>query len=179
MTSLMRMVVLVSSAAALIAACDSSVDTTPGPTGSSSNTTTTATTGAGGTATSTNTGGAGGSSTSSSGAGGNAWEDCFGADGKYVQSALNVCDQNTVCEMVEHQIDCCGNVMLVGIDAAQKAQFEACEAAWGATLPECDCPMGLPQIQQPYGETVNSASDAIVDCLNWTMSGGVCITVPK
>ncbi len=178
MTSLMRTAAIIASAAALIAACDSSVDTTPTSTGGGGKTG--STTSSASNSTSSNTGGAGGSSTSSSGTGGSAnWETCFGKDGKHVQGVLNICDQNTVCAMVEHQIDCCGNVMLVGIDSAQQATFEACEAAWSATLPECDCPVGPPQIQQPYGQTVDSAANAMVDCLNWTMSNGVCITVPK
>ncbi len=132
--------------------------------------------GTGGTASSSSTsgqagyGGAGGASPS--------WQECFGVDGQHVQYGLSLCTGNT-CQMVEHQIDCCGNIMFVGIEANAMADFEICEAAWRATLPLCDCPIGDPQVQQPYGQTVSGAEAADVGCINWTSEGGICMTTPK
>jgi hypothetical protein len=106
------------------------------------------------------------------------WQECFGADGQNVQWVLSQCTGNT-CEMMHHVLDCCGNTMLVGVEASKKALFEACEAAWAATLPACGCPSGPLQIQQPFGSTVTDASEANVGCINWTSSGGVCMTTKK
>jgi len=164
--------------AAALAACDGDV-TDPDGTGGSG------TGGSGGSGAAGGTGAAGGGGSSSGeagsgGAGGEApmWYECFGTDGQHVQSGLSECTGET-CLMVEHQIDCCGTIMLVGIEAGSQAHFAACEAAWRATLPICNCPPGLPQVQQPYGQTVSSAADATVGCINWTMESGVCLTTPQ
>ncbi|MBW2453075.1 MAG: hypothetical protein JRI68_01115 [Deltaproteobacteria bacterium] len=126
------------------------------------------------------TGGTGGTSSGGGSGGGTlSWQDCFDDDGQTVQWALNLCDNADTCTMVEHQIDCCGTIMFVGVTEDALADFEACEAAWRATLPLCDCPMGLPQVQQPYGQTVDSENDAGVSCTNWTMDSGLCLTEPN
>jgi hypothetical protein len=156
---------------AVAMACGGKVDDQPGGNGGTAGAGATggggtgATTTAGGGAeggTTAGGGGAGGTvTTGGGGAGGSApWESCFGADGKYVQSALDVCTQTTVCAMVEHEIDCCGTIMLVGIDSALEAEFDACEAAWRDHLGVCNCPAGKPQIQQPYGMEAASTGPA-------------------
>ncbi len=123
-------------------------------------------------------GAGGGGAAGGSGGGGLEWADCFGSEGQHVQAVLNACDESSTCLMVEHQIDCCGNIMFVGVNADRLADFEACEQAWRLTLPACGCPVGAPRVQQPYGQTVPSADDATVSCTNWTMESGVCLTEP-
>lgn len=134
--------------------------------------------GTSGTGASSGAGGGGGGTGGSGGSGGTlSWQECFGADGQQVQWALDLCTGAT-CQIEQHVLDCCGTVMLVGIEASKKAMFDACEAAWTATLPPCGCAPGPTQIQQPHGGTVTDPSKATVGCVNWTQSGGICMTSP-
>jgi hypothetical protein len=135
-----------------------------------------ATGGAGGTG---GSGGAGGSSGSGgSTTDGGEYLKCFDATGKFTAYELKTCSGDA-CALLVHQTDCCGNTLLIGVAEARLAELQACETAWRATLPDCQCPAGPPQIEQPGGTTVNDPSGAEVGCINWTSSGGICLTQPK
>jgi hypothetical protein len=123
------------------------------------------------------TGGAGGSGGTTTDGG--EYLKCFDANGKFTAYQLKMCGGSQSCAIMVHQTDCCGNTLLMGVDAARLAELQACETAWRATLPDCQCAAGPPQIEQPAGTTVNDASEAELGCINWTSSGGICMTQPK
>ena len=123
-------------------------------------------------------GATGGSGGATGGSGGGGYLDCFDASGKLSAYDLKTCTGDT-CVVVEHQTDCCGNTLLVGVESANLAKLQACETAWRATLPGCGCPAGPPTIEQPSGTTVTSKDAAKVTCGNWTSTSGICITEPK
>lgn len=158
------------------------------PGGSGGNGASAATGGSGATGGGGATGGSGGATGGTSGGGGTSgsggttpdggdYLKCFDATGKFTAYDLKTCTGDT-CAIVAHQTDCCGNTLLIGVEASHLAELQACEAAWAATLPDCGCPAGPPEVEQPAG-TVSSPSDAVVTCGNWTMSSGICITQPK
>lgn len=82
------------------------------------------------------------------------------------------------CEIFAHVSDCCGNVLLIGVESSQLAKLQACEAEWVKTLPSCGCPAGPPSVEQP-NVTVADQDAADVSCANFTSSSGVCLTSPK
>ena len=156
----------------LTVACGGSSDTDPngsGGSGGKADSGVGAASGAGGTAGAAGSAGASGTLT---------WQECFGDDGQDVKWALNLCT-GAGCAMAEHVLDCCGTVQLVGVEASKQKDFDACEAAWRKTLPDCQCAAGPLQIQQPAGGEVSSKSEADVDCVNWASGGGVCKTLFK
>jgi hypothetical protein len=59
-----------------------------------------------------------------------------------------------------HQTDCCGNTLLMGVESSKLAELQACEDFWVATLPQCACPAGLPEIEKPAGTAVSDPSAA-------------------
>lgn len=131
-------------------------------------------------------GGSGGASGGAGGAGavggsttdGGEYLKCFDDKGKFNAYSQKTCTGNT-CAILVHQTDCCGNTLLIGVDTTHLAELQACESSWRATLPDCQCPAGPPEIEQPAGTTVNDASGAEVTCGNWTSTSGICITQPK
>lgn len=132
--------------------------------------------GGGGSGGSGGSGGAGGSG-GSGGAGG--WQACFAENGSLAAYELKTCTGTTACTMIVHQLDCCGNTQLMGIESSHLKAAEACEKAWREKLgPQCKCPAGLPKTEQPDVE-VSDPSAAQVGCINWTATSGVCMTEPK
>lgn len=110
------------------------------------------------------------------------WDECFVNQGASVSSSLKICKDGSVitpCTIQEHQIDCCGSVRYVGVTETDVATFEACEQAWRAQLPVCDCPSHLPVVEQPSDGEVAGIDDVTVDCINCTMQTCICMTVPK
>ncbi len=99
---------------------------------------------------------------------------CFGQDGNTPQWAITQC--TGACEIVEHQKNCCGTIVLMGIAPADHNLFETCEAAWRASLPGCGCMQGPTEVQNPPGTTVDSPAQAVAQCVNWTSNGGICQT---
>lgn len=132
----------------------------------------------GGTTVSAGGSGAGGAAGTAAGgtAGALSWQECFGDDGQRVKWALDLCTGDS-CTIVEHQLDCCGNLMLVGVTQAKLSAFEQCEAEWRDTLPACDCPVGPLQLEQ--GGSVTSVDEASVGCVNWSTQSGICQTFAK
>lgn len=136
--------------------------------------------GSGGTGGSGALSGAGGGSGSSFDAGSDAssFEECFNDQGALSNYDLKICDpQASECVFAVHQTDCCGNTTFVGLHQAQLAKFQACEAAWRATLPACGCPSGPPSVEQ--AGTVQDESQVQVECINCTTTTCVCMTTPK
>jgi hypothetical protein len=125
-------------------------------------------------------GAAGGSGGATGGSGGSAggFSQCFDASGNFTAFEMKTCG-GASCVIVAHQVSCCGDVLLIGVEQIHQAELEACEQAWLATQPQCGCPTGPPQIEQPSGTTVADESSAAVGCINWTQSSGVCMTQPK
>jgi hypothetical protein len=50
------------------------------------------------------------------------------------------CTVSAGCIVVEHQVDCCGSIVAVGINHASKDAFDADEKMWRASCPGCGCP---------------------------------------
>ena len=106
------------------------------------------------------------------------WVECFGEDGNSFQWAITQCT-GTTCEVVEHQVNCCGTKVLIGVDGSKKALFDACEAAWRASLPGCGCAQGPATVQRPSGTVVTGPEEAQATCENWTSTSGICLTSKK
>lgn len=79
------------------------------------------------------------------------------------------CGSASDCVVVTHQTDCCGNGKAIGVNAAEKARFEAEEKKCAATYPGCGCPAGPPVTED--GSTALFAGKIGVDCVS-----GSCTT---
>ncbi|MGZ3450295.1 MAG: hypothetical protein ACXVEF_11910, partial [Polyangiales bacterium] len=50
------------------------------------------------------------------------------------------CTGDENCSFGLHQTSCCGSLVAIGFNHAEKTKFDATEAAWRATCPACGCP---------------------------------------
>jgi hypothetical protein len=94
-----------------------------------------------------------------------------------VDASLKTCHADTDCVIVQEQIDCCGTILYLGIASVSSSEYAACEAAWVAHLPACGC--SSDQTKTEDGKTNYPGMDAAaprVHCIDFTMSGGVCMT---
>lgn len=78
----------------------------------------------------------------------------------------------------EHQVNCCGTKVWMGVSASSAALFDDCETAWRAQLPECNCPSEATKTEQPQS-VVADKDNVDVGCMNCTMNSCVCLTFPK
>jgi len=106
------------------------------------------------------------------------WTDCFGADGTLADWSIKACKGAGSCLVKEHQVNCCGTMVWMGVAGADEARFDACEALWRAHLPECGCAAEATKTEQPK-EAVAIIADVDVGCMNCTMDSCVCMTFPK
>jgi hypothetical protein len=49
------------------------------------------------------------------------------------------CTSTDNCSDGFHQVDCCGSLVAVGFNHAQRDAFDAAEQAWETTCPACGC----------------------------------------
>jgi hypothetical protein len=101
---------------------------------------------------------------------------CMDASGQ-LNSSIKTCQSDADCVIKQEQTDCCGTILYVGVRAASAAAFDACEAAWLAHFPACECDSN--QTKTEDGKTAMVGGDAgapQVHCTDLTMSGGVCMT---
>ena len=157
-----------------VASCGSTVSGTGtvGATGSGGSSSTGTTTSSSSTAT----------TTASTGAGmGDAGDDagylaCMNASGQ-LDDSLKTCQADSDCIIEQEQTDCCGTILYVGVNTASAGMFDACEAAWLAHFPACGCDSG--QTKTEDGNTAAPGTDGgapQVHCIDFTTSGGVCMT---
>jgi hypothetical protein len=100
---------------------------------------------------------------------------CMGDAGK-LDDSLKVCKSSADCVIKQEQVDCCGSILYVGVNAASAAKFDGCEAVWAAHFPGCGCP---PINMTEDGNNVSFGPDASVvhvHCADFTSSGGICLT---
>jgi len=79
------------------------------------------------------------------------------------------CQTADDCDVVVHQVNCCGTTRAMGINKAVAAYLGELEKLCRETYPACGCPTG-PQ-EADDGTTANGANDANVTC-----AAGVCAT---
>lgn len=77
------------------------------------------------------------------------------------------CSTDADCTMVNHQTDCCGNVLVTGIAKRAQNDFQTAEQTCESELLHCGC--GLPVTTADTGKTVTTT--AFVTCL-----AGTCTT---
>lgn len=88
--------------------------------------------------------------------------------------AYKNCQSADDCEVRLHTVNCCGTMQYVGVSKSDAEAFAACEQAWTESLPECGCAS-----QPTTAEDGNLAPDpslVVVECTDFTMSGGICKT---
>jgi hypothetical protein len=79
------------------------------------------------------------------------------------------CWESSWCEIVFHQIDCCGNRVALGVVEHEVTRFEVAEAICAAQYPVCGCPVG--PTTTDTGQTTNDEAAIDVEC-----RGGMCTT---
>lgn len=62
------------------------------------------------------------------------------ADAGIFSNIIKACTNDIACVAVDHQVDCCGSMVSLGINHASHNAFNADEAAWKASCPACGCP---------------------------------------
>ena len=105
--------------------------------------------------------------------GGDGAPACFGDSG-LVGYEFTVCHGAGECTTAQHRTDCCGSATIVGVNTASSSAFATCETAWDAHFPPCGCPSRPAQTED--GKTPSDPSKVVVECTNFTSSGGVCRT---
>lgn len=53
------------------------------------------------------------------------------------------CENDDDCVLLQHQTDCCGSFMMIGVSVSDQKNFESAESQCSSSLPLCDC------LQQP------------------------------
>ena len=135
---------------------------------------------AGGTTTSSGGASAGGTTTTSGGAsaaGGNGGSSdagsvvCTGPD-SFVALAPKNCSTSADCGLVQHERDCCGTELLLGINVGSVQAFESAEAVCDASAPHCACaPQG---VFAEDGTEVPLGDEAFIGAI---CDGGTCHSV--
>lgn len=92
--------------------------------------------------------------------------------------AVKECQGASSCLVKEHQINCCGTMIWMGVAAGDEAAFDACEAAWRDHFPGCGCASEATKTEQP-ATAVPDITKVDVGCMNCTMESCVCMTFPK
>lgn len=74
------------------------------------------------------------------------------------------CSDAEDCVLVQHQIDCCGTVLIMGLPSAEQAGFAALEQYCAAQFPACNCP---PQGMKLEDGSINDfgSTAAVADCI--------------
>jgi hypothetical protein len=101
---------------------------------------------------------------------------CMDSSGQ-VDASLKACHSDSECVIEQEQTDCCGTILYVGIASASVSGFDACEVSWLAHFPGCGCDSG--QTKTEDGTVTYPGMDAgapRVHCIDFTTSGGVCMT---
>ncbi len=87
-----------------------------------------------------------------------------GGDDPYFPTFDRSCASNRDCEIVFHQIDCCGSFLAWGINSAAGKAFGEAEAECVAQYPDCDC-APMPPLADD-GKTVDDLNLIEVACMN-------------
>jgi hypothetical protein len=75
------------------------------------------------------------------------------------------CDTPSDCTFLTHTVDCCGNSVVVGVNAGDSdaiASFETAEGQCSAMFPGCGCPAGPSEAEDGNSGTPSLIS---VDCV--------------
>jgi hypothetical protein len=101
---------------------------------------------------------------------------CMSASGQLYES-LKACQSDTDCAIEQEQTDCCGTILYVGVNMASAGLFDSCEAAWVAHFPGCGCASNKTGTEDGKTSTLSGDAGAPqVHCIDFTTSGGVCMT---
>ena len=101
---------------------------------------------------------------------------CMSASGQ-LDDSLKTCHADTDCIIKQEQTDCCGTILYVGVSTALAGMFDSCEAAWVAHFPGCGCASNKTGTEDGKTSTLGSDAGAPdVHCIDFTMSGGICMT---
>jgi hypothetical protein len=69
------------------------------------------------------------------------WAACFDSTGTTLAS-VKACNVASDCAIVQHQTNCCGSKMYVGVAKSSQAMVLTCEAPWDVHFPGCGCAEG-------------------------------------
>jgi hypothetical protein len=96
-------------------------------------------------------------------------------------SFSRVCQSQADCIVVEHQINCCGTRLAIGVRSDVRAAFEAAEATCRSRYPACGCAELATRADD--GTAASGSAEARVDCIAGTCAtsflsavGGSCST---
>ena len=70
--------------------------------------------------------------------GGYGYLACFDERGQ-VRASLKTCLVDSDCTIFDHQTDCCGSLLEVGVSINRDSMFSRCEAGWIQHFPFCNC----------------------------------------
>jgi hypothetical protein len=73
------------------------------------------------------------------------------------------CTAASECAAVQLQVDCCGSLLVTGINAAGVAEFEEAATICRSMYPACDCPALMPRTDD--GSRAANPDLATVDCV--------------
>lgn len=74
------------------------------------------------------------------------------------------CAAPSDCFAAIHQINCCGSTRAIGVNAAEKARFQAAEQTCRSQYPGCDCAAAPTVAEDGKSSTTADGSDVAVDC---------------
>jgi hypothetical protein len=92
------------------------------------------------------------------------WAACFDTAGNTLAS-VKACSVASDCAFIEHQINCCGSKMYVGIAKGSQATVLMCEAPWDQHFPGCGCAEG-PTVTEDLHTPDGGVQSVRVDCVS-------------
>ncbi len=101
-------------------------------------------------------------------------EGCFDDAGTVPSVPFKQCGGDGDCVVVQHQTDCCGTIVLMGVAKSKSSAFSTCETAWQKHFPPCGCAPGPTKTED--GKTPTDPGKAVVKCTDFTSGGGICKT---
>lgn len=87
--------------------------------------------------------------------------DCTSVFGTFEKG----CSGDVACALVDHQTDCCGSILAMGINHSEQTRFASAEATCSAQYPMCDC---MAQLKTEDGVSVpfDQKDQIAVKCVN-------------
>jgi hypothetical protein len=75
------------------------------------------------------------------------------------------CDSAQECVLVQHQVDCCGTILIMGLHSAEQLAFAALEQYCAAQFPLCGCAAQGMRLED--GSMIDfDSTAAVVDCVD-------------
>jgi len=95
---------------------------------------------------------------------------CFDSSGQ-TDPSLKVCKTWSDCVVVQHQTDCCGTILYVGVSSTSAASFQKCEGNWDEHFPPCDCASNTRKTEDGHDVAPGDEVGPVADC-----DAGLCMT---